>query len=248
MIYLKTNEEIILMRASNQIVKEALELAEELVKPGVTTLQLDKSIEEFIRKKGAIPSFLGYNGFPNSICTSIDDEVVHGIPSAKRYLEEGSIVSIDIGAVKDGYHGDAARTLAVGKISSEKQKLIDITRESFFKGIAKVCDGARLGDIGFEINDHAVKNGFSTVKVLVGHGIGRAMHEEPSIPNYGTRGMGIRIAKGMTLAIEPMINAGTFEVCVKNDGWTYVTRDGQPSAHYENTIVVTADGCEVLSL
>jgi len=247
MVYLKTDNELALMRVAGRLTKEALQLAEEKVKPGVTTAEIDKAVADFIKKSNAEASFLNYNGYPKSICVSVDDEVVHGIPG-KRLLKEGSIVSIDIGVFKDGFHGDAARTFAVGKISPEKQQLIEVTEQCFFKGAELVKECVRLGDIGYAINAHAERFGYSTVKVLVGHGIGRKMHEDPNIPNYGSRGKGVRLSAGMTLAIEPMINAGTFEVVMRDDGWTMVTKDGKPSAHYENTLAVTKDGCEILTV
>jgi len=248
MIYLKSESELALMRASGILVKQALELAREKIRPGTATSEIDKAVSGFIAKNNAAASFLGYGGFPKSVCVSIDDEVVHGIPDEKRFLHEGSIVSVDIGVFKDGFHADAARTFAVGRISEEKQKLIAVTEQSFFKGAELVKEGTRLGDIGYAINAYVESFGYSTVKVLVGHGIGRQLHEEPSVPNYGSRGKGLRLSAGMTIAIEPMINVGTFEVVRKKDGWTYVTKDGKPSAHYENTLAVTLDGCEMLTL
>ena len=191
---------------------------------------------------------MNYNGFPKSICASIDDEVVHGIPSSKRVLREGSIISIDIGAYKNGFHGDAARTFAVGKISAEKQKLIDVTKQSFFEAAKIIKEGIRLGDIGHAIDSYVTSFGYSTVKVLVGHGIGKNLHEMPDVPNYGKAGRGMRIVEGMALAIEPMVNMGDYRVDFLDDGWTCVTIDGKPSAHYENTLVVTKDGCEILTL
>ena len=191
---------------------------------------------------------MNYNGFPKSICASIDDEVVHGIPSAKRVVHEGSIISIDIGAYKNGFHGDAARTFAVGKISAEKQKLIDVTKQSFFEAAKIIKEGIRLGDIGHAIDSYVTSFGYSTVKVLVGHGIGQNLHEMPDVPNYGKAGRGMRIVEGMALAIEPMVNMGDYRVDFLDDGWTCVTIDGKPSAHYENTLVVTKDGCEILTL
>ena len=247
MIYLKSDEELALMRISGRLTKEALEVAGEKIRPGVTTSEIDGAVARFIEKNNATASFLGYGGYPKSICVSVDEEVVHGIPG-KRVLTEGSIVSVDIGVFKNGFHGDAARTFAVGKISAAKQQLIKVTEQCFFKGAALVREDTRLGDIGYAINAHAESFGYSTVKVLVGHGIGRQMHEDPNVPNYGARGKGVRLSAGMTIAIEPMINAGVFEVDRLDDGWTYVTKDGKPSAHYENTLAVTKDGCEILTL
>ncbi len=247
MITVKSREALSRMKASAKILKDTLSLLEENVKAGVATCELDRLAYEYITKAGARPSFLNYNGYPASVCTSIDEEVVHGIPS-KRKLEEGQIVGIDIGVFFEGYHTDAARTFPVGKISPEKQKLIDVTRQCFFEGIAAVKDGARLGDVGYRIQRHAESNGFSVVRDLVGHGIGESMHEDPSVPNFGKPGHGIRLIEGMTLAIEPMINAGSYHVKWLDDGWTVVTCDGKPSAHYENTVVVTKEGAEILTL
>lgn len=247
MIKVKSREALSRMKASAKILKDTLSLLEENVKAGVATCELDRLAYEYITKAGARPSFLNYNGYPASVCTSIDEEVVHGIPS-KRKLEEGQIVGIDIGVFFEGYHTDAARTFPVGKISPEKQKLIDVTRQCFFEGIAAVKDGARLGDVGYRIQRHAESNGFSVVRDLVGHGIGESMHEDPSVPNFGKPGHGIRLIEGMTLAIEPMINAGSYHVKWLDDGWTVVTCDGKPSAHYENTVVVTKEGAEILTL
>lgn len=248
MIYLKNDEQVALMREANRIVKNALEVAQNAVKPGITTLHLNKLVHDYILSEGAQPSFLNYQGYPASICASIDDEVVHGIPSAKRYLEEGSIISVDVGAVKNGWHGDAARTFPVGKISAEKQKLIDVTKQSFFEAAKIIKDGARLGDVGHAVDSYVRSFGYSTVKALEGHGIGREMHESPGVPNFGVPGRGLRLQAGMTIAVEPMINMGTDRVKFMSDGWTCKTADGQPSAHYENTLVVTKDGCEILSL
>ena len=204
-------------------------------------------IFDFIKKHNAVPSFLGYNGYPASACISIDDEVVHGIPS-NRVLEEGQIVSIDVGAYKNSFHSDAARTFAVGKISPIKEKLIKVTEESFFKGFEILRDGIRIGDLGNAIQKHAESNGFSVVRALVGHGVGSNLHEDPNIPNYGKPGRGIRLKAGMTVAIEPMINIGTYDVNVLKDGWTIVTADGKPSAHYENTVLILDGGAEILTL
>lgn len=248
MIFIKSNEEIKLMREANAIVRDLLLYLEEKVKPGISTADLDKLAYEFITKRGAKPSFLGYDGFPASICTSVDDVVVHGIPSHDQILEEGQIIGIDVGAYIHGYHGDAARTVAVGKISPEKQRLIDVTRESFFKGVATLKDGVRLGDLSSAIQSHAESNGYSVVRELVGHGIGRKMHEDPSVPNYGIQGHGVKLKKNMTIAVEPMINMGKRDIYVDDDGWTIHTRDGLPSAHYENTLLITEDGYELLTL
>ncbi len=247
MISIKTEEEIVLMRGANAIVRDLLLYLEEHIKPGITTKRLDSLAYDFIVKNNAKPSFLGFEGYPASICTSIDAQVVHGIPS-ERKLVEGEIISVDVGTIYKGYQGDAARTFAVGEISAEKQRLIDVTRESFFKGIECLKDGARLGDLGYAIQSYAEKNGYSVVRALTGHGIGREMHEDPAIPNFGKAGRGMRVKAGMTLAIEPMINMGDYDVLLLDDGWTVVTADYKPSAHYENTVLVTENGVEILSL
>lgn len=248
MITIKSGKEIEKMRAAGKITGDALKEIEKYIKPGISTAELDKIAYDFIVSKGATPSFLHYNGFPGSICASPNDWVVHGIPSKDVVLAEGDIISIDMGACKDGYHGDAARTYAVGKISDEAQKLIDVTKQSFFEGIKHVIHGAKLGDVSATIQEYVEKNGYSVVRDLVGHGIGKNLHEDPNVPNFGHRGKGVRLAAGMTLAIEPMVNAGEYDVCVLEDDWTVVTEDGSLSAHYENTILVTKDGCEILTL
>lgn len=248
MITIKTAEDIAKMRSAGKIVGDLLKLLEDKVKVGVTTKKLDDIAYDFITRHNATPSFLNYNGYPASICVSIDEEVVHGIPSDKRYIEEGQIVSIDAGAYLNGWHGDAARTFVVGKTTSERQKLVDVTKECFFKGVEQFTSGNRLGDISNAVQLHAESNGFSVVRALVGHGIGRQMHEDPSVPNYGRAGFGVRLEKGMALAIEPMINLGGFDVRTLSDGWTVVTRDSLPSAHYENTVVLTENGIEILTL
>lgn len=248
MINIKSDDEIAKMRIANGIVRDLLLYLGEHVKVGVTTAYLDKIAREFIEKQGAKPSFLGYSGFPASICTSIDDVVVHGIPNKHTYLEEGQLIGVDVGACIHGFHGDAARTFAVGRISAEKQRLMDVTRQCFFEGIAVLKDGARLGDLSHAIQQHAESNGYSVVRELVGHGIGREMHEDPSVPNYGTAGHGIRLRANMTIAVEPMINMGAKEVYTARDGWTVRTRDGSPSAHYENTVLITHEGVEILTL
>lgn len=248
MVTVKTAEQIELMRKANQIVRDTLLLIEEKIKPGMTTAHLNRLAHDFITKCNAVPSFLGYSGYPASICVSIDEEVVHGIPSERRFIEEGQIVSVDIGSIYKGYNGDAARTFAVGKISEEKQKLIDVTKQSFFEGVKILKEGVRLGDLGHAIQSYAESNGFSVVRALVGHGIGTDMHEDPEVPNYGRAGHGLRLKAGMTIAIEPMINAGTYDVYMLDDEWTVVTADGKPSAHYENTVAITEDGVDILSL
>lgn len=235
------------MYESGQITGGALKLAEESIKPGMTTLELDAIIENYIRSHGAKPSFKNYNGFPASACISVNDVVVHGIPTA-RVLKEGDIVSVDVGSYYKGYHSDAARTFGVGKISAEAQKLIDVTRESFFEGIKKAYPGMRIGDIGNAIQEHAESHGYGVVREMVGHGIGRALHEAPDVPNYGSAGRGIRLMEGMCIAVEPMINEGTHKIKTLSDGWTTVTADGKLSAHYENTLAITKDGPKLLTL
>ena len=245
MIYLKTDEELNKMREAGRITGDVLKLLEDSIRVGMTTKELDKIAYDYIVSCGGKPAFLGLYGFPGTVCISIDEQVVHGFPS-DRVIEEGEIVSVDTGAVIHGFYGDAARSLYVGKISPEKKKLIDVTKECFFKGIETVMEGSTIGDIGYAVQHHAEENGFSVVREMVGHGVGRKLHEDPSVPNYGKRGVGIRIRRGMTLAVEPMINMGGYEVDI--DGWKCVTRDGKPSAHYENTIALTSDGVEILTL
>ena len=248
MIILKTESEIAKMRKAGKITGDTLKLLEEKVKPGISTLELNDIAEKYIRSQGAIPSFLGLYNYPASVCISIDEEVVHGIPSKKRIIEEGQIVSFDVGAYIEGFHGDAARTVMVGKVLEEKRKLVEITKECFFKGVEQFKVGNRLGDIGFAIQQHAEMHGFGVVRELVGHGIGRKMHEDPEVANYGTKGRGVRLSNGMTLAIEPMITLGTYEVDFLADGWTVKTRDLKPSAHYENTVALFDGQIEILTL
>ncbi len=245
MIIVKTDSEIDLMREPCKVVRDALLLAEEKIEAGMTTSALNKIIHDYIVSCGAKPSFLGYGGFPAATCISIDEQVVHGFPS-NRIIKEGEIVSVDVGAYKNGFHGDAARSLYVGKIAPEKKKLIDVTKECFFKGIEGICIGSPLGDIGAQIQQHAEANGFSVVRDMVGHGVGKHLHEDPQVPNYGRKGTGVRLKRNMTLAVEPMINMGRYEVEI--DGWKCVTLDGLPSAHYENSIVITDNGVEILTL
>lgn len=248
MITLKNDEQIEKMFIANQIVKNTLELVEKHIKPGVSTKYLDEIAEDYIRSQNAIPNFKNYEGYPASICASVNDVVVHGIPSRDVILKEGDIISIDCGALKGGYNGDAARTFAVGKISYEKQKLIDVTKECFFKGIENIKIGDRLGNIGYQIQKYAESNGFSVVREMVGHGIGKQMHEDPEVPNFGKFNTGIVIQEGLTIAIEPMINMGKKEIYIDYDGWTCRTEDGSPSAHYENTVAFTKNGIRILSL
>lgn len=248
MITIKTEEQIAKMRESGKITKNVLDLIGKTIKSGMTTKELDKIAYDYIKSCGAEPSFLGYSGYPASLCVSIDDMVVHGIPSKDIIIKEGQIVSVDVGVIYNGWQGDAARTFAIGEISAEKKKLIEVTEQCFFKAIEDLRDGTPIGNIGHNVQHHAESNGFSVVRALVGHGIGREMHEDPSVPNYGIRGTGIRLKKGMALAIEPMINAGTHKVNFMADGWGVKTADGRPSAHYENTVVITSNGVEVLTL
>ena len=242
MIKLKNNEQLEIMKIAGRITGEALYLAGEAVKEGVTTLQLDTIVRTHIEKCGAKPSFLGYGGFPGSACVSVNEEVIHGIPSDKKILKEGDIVKIDVGAYYKGFHGDAARTFAVGKISADAAKLIEATKECFYKGAEQAVINNRIGDIGSAVEAHALKNGLSVVKRYVGHGIGHELHEEPEVPNYGSAGKGARLYAGMVLAIEPMINQGVSSVKELADKWTVVTADGKLSAHYENTVAITENG------
>lgn len=248
MITIKTPSEIALMSESGKLTRDVLELAGRSIRPGMTTKELDKIAHDFIRDNGAYPSFLGYGGYPASTCISINDMVVHGIPSDDIIIREGDIVSVDVGTILNGWQGDAARTFAVGEISEEKKKLVKVTEECFFKAVENLKSGTPLGDIGYNVQTHAEANGFSVVRALVGHGIGREMHEDPSVPNYGKKGTGIRLKAGMVIAIEPMINAGVYQVDFMSDGWGVKTRDRRPSAHYENTVAILEDGVEILTL
>ncbi|WP_333861077.1 type I methionyl aminopeptidase [Clostridium sp.] len=248
MIIIKTDREIELMRCAGRLVGEVLLEVENAVKPGITTKELDRIAEKYIIKHNGRPSFKGYYGFPASICTSVNEEVVHGIPSKSKILREGDIISVDCGAVLDGYHGDAARTFAVGKISPEAEKLIEVTQKSFFKGVEKAVLGNRLTDISVAVQEYVESFGFSVVRDYVGHGIGSNMHEEPEIPNYGRPGRGPKLVRGMTLAIEPMVNVGRYNVNIQSNNWTVVTMDRSLSAHYENTIVILDNGPELLTL
>lgn len=247
MIYLKSNSEIEIMQKAGRIVAETLTKIEEVIKPGITTEELDRIAEEHITRCGARPCFKGHYGFPASICTSVNEVVVHGIPG-KRALQEGDIIGVDCGALYGGFNGDAARTFPVGKVSSEAEKLILVTKESFFQGLKYALVGNRLGDIGSAIQTYVESHGFSVVRNYVGHGIGKKMWEEPSVPNYGTPGKGLKLAKGLVIAVEPMVNVGTYDVRDLSDGWTVVTKDGKLSAHYENTIAILADGPKLLTL
>lgn len=247
MIIIKSDDEIAKMRAAGKILAETLIIVEEKVRPGITTAELDKIAEEFITKHGAKPSFKGLYGFPASLCISVNEQVVHGIPGGYE-LKDGDIVSIDCGVFLDGFHSDAARTFAVGNVTEEARKLIKVTEESFFKGMEYAKVGNRLTDISHEIQSYVEANGFSVVRDFVGHGIGKSLHEDPNVPNFGVAGRGPKLVEGMTLAVEPMINLGKYSVKTLSDDWTVVTRDGSLSAHYENTIVILPDGPEILTL
>lgn len=249
MIIIKNNSQLNKMRESGSILSDVFKLMEDNVRAGVTTKYLDNLCYNYITKHDAIPSFLNYNGFPATICASIDDEVVHGIPSEDRVLEEGQIIGLDIGVYFNGFHSDAARTFEIGSCSEEKQKLVRVTKESFFKGVENLKAGVRLGDLGACIQRHCEENGMSVVRSLVGHGIGKSLHEDPSVPNYGVPGHGIRLKAGMTIAVEPMVNLGTYKVTIdQEDDWTVRTADGRPSAHYENTIIILSDGIDFTTL
>ncbi len=246
MITLKSPHEIDLMRRAGKITAAARALAGEMVRPGVTTQEIDSAVERFIRGRGAVPSFLHYNGYPASVCISVNDEIIHGIPG-KRVLREGDIVSVDVGAYIGGFHGDCAATFPCGVISPEAQNLIDVTRQSFFEGIRFAREGQRLQDISAAVQTYVEQNGFSVVREYVGHGVGAEMHESPEIPNYGHPGHGPRLLRGMTLAIEPMVNAGSAAITQLSDGWTVKTADGKWAAHYENTILITDGEPEILT-
>ena len=247
MIVLKTGRELKVMREACRISAEALKLTGNAVEPGVTTAELDRIAEKYILSQGATPNFKNYNGYPATACISINNEVIHGIPSKKRVIKAGDIVSIDLGACFEGYHGDNAATFACGDVSAEAKRLMDTTRESLYEGIAAAVSGGRLGDIGAAIQQYVEKRGYSAVRQFVGHGIGTHLHEAPEVPNFGTHGRGIRLMPGMTLAIEPMINAGHYDVKVMPDGWTVLTKDGSLSAHFEHTIVITPDGPQIMT-
>jgi methionyl aminopeptidase len=246
MITLKSSHEIELMRRAGKITAAARALAGEMVRPGVTTQEIDRAVEQFIRSQGAVPSFLNYSGYPASACISVNDEVIHGIPG-KRVLKEGDIVSVDVGAYIGGFHGDCAATFPCGKISPEAEDLIRVTRESFFEGIKYAKEGQRISDISAAIQMYVESRGYSIVREFVGHGIGTHLHESPEVPNYGRPGRGPRLLRGMTLAIEPMVNAGEAGVRQLSDGWTVKTLDGKLSAHYENTVLITDGEPEILT-
>ena len=248
MIKIKSQEEIELMREACRITRDTLKLVEDSIKVGVSTKELDKIAYDYIKSQGATPSFKNYGGFPASICASVNDTIVHGIPSADIVLKEGDIISIDVGAKFKGYNGDAARTFPVGKIDAKVKKLIKITEQSFFEGIKGLKSGAFVGDISNRIQTFVEKNGFTIVRELVGHGVGKDLHEDPMVPNYGRAGSGPRLNANTTIAIEPMVNMGTRNVIFMPDGWTCKTRDGMPSAHYEKTVLITENGVEILTL
>ena len=247
-VSIKTAREIELMREAGRLLEIVHDELAKVIKPGISTWEIDRKGEELIRSFGCIPNFLNYNGYPASICVSVNDEVVHGIPSKKRILQEGDIVSLDAGLIYKGYHSDAARTHAVGEISAEAKKLIEVTRQSFFEGIKYAKAGNHLNDISKAIGAYAESFGYGVVRDLVGHGIGTSLHEDPQIPNFAQRRRGIRLVPGMTLAIEPMINIGRPDVCWLDDDWTVVSEDGSLSAHYENTILITEGEPEILTL
>ena len=248
MIVLKTNRELSLMREACRVAAGALRVAGEAVEPGVTTGEIDAIARKYIEKHGAIPTFYHYNGYPATACISINDEVIHGIPSNKRVIKAGDLVSIDLGATLRGYVGDNAATFAAGDISPEAKRLSDTTRESLYEGIKAAVAGGRIGDRGFAISRYCEDRGFSVVRDYTGHGVGTQMHEDPSVPNFGTPGRGVRLLPGMTIAIEPMINLGTADVRKMSDGWTIKTRDGKLSAHFEHTIAITPDGPKILTV
>lgn len=252
MIYIKTQKEIDFIRESCRIVAETLRLVSSNIKPGVTTFELDRIAEDYIRSNDAIPAFKGYSqgglpGFPGSVCTSLNDEVVHGIPGQVK-IQEGDIISLDVGVLKNNYYGDAATTVAVGKISSEKKKLLEVTEKSLQLGIEQAKSGNRVHDISAAVQEYVEQNGFSVVRDLCGHGVGKFLHEDPAVPNFGKRGTGAKLKKGMTLAIEPMVNAGGYEVITASDGWTVLTADGSPSAHFEHTILILDNSPEILTV
>ena len=247
MIYLKTEEEIELMRISNLLVAKTLAEVARHIKPGISTLQLDRIAEGFIRDNAAEPSFLGYNGFPNSICTSVNNQIVHGIPSDKVILQEGDIISVDCGAYKNGFHGDSAYTFCVGEVKPETKALLKRTKEALYKGIEQAVENRRIGDVADAVQTYCEAAGYSVVREMTGHGIGRKMHEDPEVPNYGRRGSGVKLKSGMAIAIEPMINLGKKNLVLEKDGWTTRTIDGSCSAHFEHTVVVRKGRADILS-
>nr|WP_321450470.1 type I methionyl aminopeptidase [uncultured Carboxylicivirga sp.] len=246
MIYLKTDEEIELMRESNLIVARTLAEVAKVIKPGVSTLELDKIAETFIRDNGGTPAFLNYNGFPNSLCMSVNEQVVHGIPNNKP-LQEGDVVSVDCGALKNGFYGDSAYTFMVGEVTPEVKALLEATKESLYKGIEQAVENNRLGDIGHAVQKYTEERGYSVVREMVGHGIGRDLHESPEVPNYGRKGNGTKLKAGMVIAIEPMINLGKRQIIQEDDGWTIRTADKRVSAHYEHTVAIRKGEADILS-
>ncbi len=247
MICVKTDRELEIMRRACKITAAARALAGEMVRPGMTTGEIDKAVHDFIVSQGAKPSFLHYQGYPGSACISVNEVVIHGIPG-NRVLKDGDIVSVDVGACWQGFHGDCAATFACGTISQEAQRLIDVTKQSFFEGIRFARQGNRVSDISHAVQTYVEANGFSVVRAFVGHGVGEHLHEEPSVPNYGAPGKGPRLVKNMTIAVEPMVNMGTYDVRVLRDGWTTVTADGKLAAHYENSILITDGEAEILTV
>ena len=246
MVFYKTKEEIELLRESSLLVGKTLAEVAKLIKPGVTTLQLDKIAEEFIRDNGAEPGFLGYGGFPNTLCTSVNEAVVHGVPNDKP-LVDGDIVSVDCGTLMNGFYGDSAYTFEIGEVTPEIHKLLEVTKECLNKAVEAAVSGNRIGDIGYAVQKHAEDNGYGVVRELVGHGLGRGLHEKPEVPNYGRRGRGLKMKEGLVIAIEPMINLGVKEVSQLEDGWTIVTKDRKPSAHFEHDVAIGKGQAEVLS-
>lgn len=246
MVFYKTKEEIELLKESSLLVGKTLAEVAKLIKPGVTTLQLDKIAEEFIRDNGAEPGFLGYGGFPNTLCTSVNEAVVHGVPNDKP-LVDGDIVSVDCGTLMNGFYGDSAYTFEIGEVTPEIHKLLEVTKECLNKAVEAAVSGNRIGDIGYAVQKHAEDNGYGVVRELVGHGLGRGLHEKPEVPNYGRRGRGLKMKEGLVIAIEPMINLGVKEVSQLEDGWTIVTKDRKPSAHFEHDVAIGKGKAEVLS-
>lgn len=247
MVEIKTTAELDLMRQASRIVAAVLALLKPEVRAGVSTAELNSLAEREIRKRDAVPAFLGYRGYPATLCVSINEEVVHGIPSDKRIIRDGDLVSLDLGAVYKGFYGDAAITVAVGAVKPERARLMEVTERSLASALSKVKSGAKLGDVSHAVESVVVESGMSVVREFTGHGIGRHLHEDPSIPNYGRPGSGVTLRPGMTLAIEPMVCMGKPEIIIRNDGWTAVSADGSCTAHFEHTVAVTEDGCEILS-
>ena len=248
MIVLKTVRELSIMKEACRISAGALKLIGTAIEPGVTTAELDRLAEDYILSQGAVPNFKNYHGYPATACISINNEVIHGIPTKKRKIQAGDIVSVDLGALFEGYHGDNAATFACGDISAEAQRLIDTTRESLYEGIKMARAGGRIGDISFAIQSYVEARGYSVVRDFVGHGVGTSLHEAPEVPNFGTAGRGVRLLPGMTLAIEPMVNMGKHDVKVMPDGWTVLTKDGSLSAHFEHTVAITSDGPQIMTI